>query len=288
MKSAILVIGCSERDTLEVAKKIQVDREYQHNTVWKIVSEKDVLDDYVKTHNYHALCVSEWFNPIKNSVITELLDKTESCINDSSVSGVIVCGQFAIDGEVRREYQSILEEQGYNVDIYPVYSSWVSLLTDCLQQRSSIKTVLKNWNLFTKQFSRQYSPLIPDQNKAIIVSPEIVTKKSPGMFEIVVMLEALQSRGYTIVVIDGTDDIKSTELAFKQVGFPDARIFSVPRLTSRISLSDYKINLFWTAIANYFDVRLVYEYDAASIPKWRDIGIPVISLTNIFDVENLT
>lgn len=286
MKKAILVFGCSEKAITEQAKMFQIRYEDSTGLIWRFVSEKDVLESYVNTHNYGALCLSEWLAPIKNDVIVSLLAKTEKEITNIYVGGVIICGQFALDEEVRKAYIEILTEQGYEVELCPVNSSWGSLLTDCLIRRTSIRRVLKNWTLFTKQFSRQYSPPADSKAKAVVVSPEIATKKDiPGTFEITVMLKALQEQGYAILVINGTETNEYTKESFKEIGFPEAQVISSRNTDSKNMISIVKLNTFWSAVANYYDVRLVIEHDAATIPKWRDIGLPVISLTNTFDVE---
>lgn len=287
MKKAILVIGCSERDTLEIAKKIQAQNEEQSQKTWKIVSEKQILEDYIKSFDLNSLCLFAWLDPIKNPVIVDLLNKTEKEIENPFVEGIIICGQFALDETVRESYIDILEEQGYEVELYPVYTPWSSLLTACMTEQTSVKNSLKNWNLFTKQFCRQYVPLDSDQKKAVIVSPEIVTcKEIPGSFELVVMLEALQSRGYVIVVIDDSNEYEKTKTAFREVGFPDAQVFCATKTRNKTK-DNHKIDVFWTSIANYFNVKLVIEHNAETLPKWRDIGLPVISLTSVFDVEVL-
>jgi hypothetical protein len=266
---------------------LQIRREDTTGMLWKIVSEKEDLERFVKTHNYDALCLTEWLAPIRNDVIVNLLSKTKKEIDNNFISGVIVCGQFALDEDVRKVYVDILTEQGYEVELYPVVSSWGSLLTDCLIYRTSIKRALKNWVLFTKQFSRQYAPPDTAQTKAVVVSPEIATRKDiPGTFELVVMLEALQAQGYAILVIDLSKDTEGIKKAFETIGFPKVQVIEPRHSDAKISLS-VKQDVFWTAIANYYDVKLVIEHDAVSIPKWRDIGLPVISLTNIFDVEYL-
>jgi hypothetical protein len=127
-----------------------------------------------------------------------------------------------------------------------------------------------------------------DQKLAVVVPPEIATEKNiPGTFEIVVMLEALQSRGYAIVVLNSSSDIEKTKQAFKQIGLPDAIVLASSNPNWNMPLAEYKLDLFWTAVANYYDVRLVIEHNAEIIDKWRDIGLPVISLTNIYDVGDL-
>lgn len=286
MKKALLVFGPSEKNAIEQAKMFQIRHEDSSGKIWRVVSEKDVLEHFVKTHNYDALCLSEWLAPIKNDVIVDLLSRTEKEAQNDYIEGIIVCGQFALDEEVRTAYVDILTEQGYEVTQHPVTSSWGLLLTECLTQRTSIKRALNLWNQFTKQFSRQYSPLEDSQPKAVVVSPEIATKKdTPGSFEIVVMLEALQARRYSILVIDVTDEIEGTKEAFKALGFPDAKVIGTRYPDSKKRLSSVKLDTFWTAVANNYDVKLVIEHDAETVSKWRDIGLPVISLTNTFDVE---
>lgn len=291
MKKALLVFGCSERDTLEYAKKLQVEREENSNTIWRIVSEQSVLQDYVKDYDYNDLCLKEWMNPIKNAVIVSLLHRTEREINNRLVKGVIVCGQFALDEDVRQAYQEILVEQGYEVELFPIMTMWVSLLNECLTNRTSVRKALKNWRSYSRQFTRQYTPFCEKQQKAVVVSSELATKKDiPGTFEIVVMLEALYARGYAILVIDTSRDVVAIKEAFKNIGFPTAEVFypnseTWGNIWFDEAKANFKISLFWTAIANYYDVKLVVEHSALAIPKWRDIGLPVISLTDIFDVE---
>jgi hypothetical protein len=201
MKTAILVIGCSEKDTLETARRIQIEQEEKTKEVWHIISERQVLEDYIKEFDYNALCMNSWFEPIKNPVIINLLNESERVIQNGYVGGVIICGQFAIDEDVRKAYMEILEEQGYTVEIHPVMTSWVSLLSECLFRGTPIKRALEYWTKFTKQITRQYAPPEPYQNKAVIykaviVSPEIATQKDniPGSYELLTMLEALQER----------------------------------------------------------------------------------------------
>ena len=288
MKKAILVFGCSEKAITEQAKVFQIVQEDKTGKIWRIVSEKDILGVFVKTHNYHSLCLTAWLEPIKNEVILHLLERTEKEVQNGYVGGVVVCGEFALDEEVRKAYVEILTEQGYEVELYPVIASWGSLLSECLTHRTSIKRALKLWDQFTKQFTRQYAPPVTSQAKAVVVSPEIATRKDiPGTFEIVVMLEALQERGYAVLVIDGADEVEDTKAAFKAIGFPNAQVIGTRSSDSKKALSSVKLDVFWTAIANYYDVKLVVEHDAATILKWKDIGLPVISLTNIFDLEYL-
>lgn len=287
MKTAILVIGCSEKDTLETARRIQIEQEEKTKEVWHIISERQVLEDYIKEFDYNALCMNSWFEPIKNPVIINLLNESERVIENGYVGGVIICGQFAIDENVRKAYMEILEEQGYAIEIHPVMTSWVSLLSECLFRGTPIKRALEYWTKFTKQITRQYAPLEPYQSKAVIVSPEIATLKDniPGSYELLTMLEALQDRGYSIIVIDRVDTVNRTQEAFKIAGIT-AQLFSRKSLAKKLN-DVYKPEIFWDLIANYYDIRLVIEHDASCIPKWREIGLPLISLTNIFDVEYL-
>lgn len=56
-KKAYLIIGVIPRDTRAVAKQIQAKLEFETNDMVNLISEQDLVYDYVSDKGYHPLCL---------------------------------------------------------------------------------------------------------------------------------------------------------------------------------------------------------------------------------------
>lgn len=258
-KKVYLVIGILPRDTRSVAQKIQINLEYETGKLFNRLSEQDLTYEYVESNGLHPLCLKEWLEPIRNKIIISLLGKTESAIGNQHVLGVVIDGSFALDPEVRKAYTDILEEQGFEVVVVPVQSSFMSLIHEGWAAGTNLKSLYSMWKKYNQQFSRTYEPM-EDKPTAILVDDSI---DSPILIE---MIQAMSNKHQIIVLTKNKD-----------TGYP----FKV----DRVMIGHDKIDIFWSNIAYHFNVKLVIDNDPNSVHRWHQIDVPVISLTSQYALE---
>lgn len=258
-KKAYLVFGVISKDTCSIAQQIQANKEFETSGYFVHLSEKDVVDSFIDTNNFHPLCSREWFAPIKNKVIINLLEKTENASTDSRVTGIVIDGSFAVNEEVRKNYAEILQEQGYDLEIVPVHSSLIDIFFYGYSTGLKISVLYSLWKQMNKQFSRTYEPKteLPD---AVVVCGNI---KEPILLEIISSLSA----NNLILAIDSE---RNRDYAFKL----DKAFIGIP-----------KKDQFWSKIAYHYNVKLVIDNDSVSVCEWHKIDVPVISLTSHFNLE---
>lgn len=258
-KKAHLIIGVIPKDTRSVAQHIQANLEFETNGRIVRISEQDLICEYVEGKGYHPLCLKEWLEPIKNKIIVHLLEKTEAGMNDVHVDGIIIDGSFALDIEVRKTYTEILEEQGYEVVVIPVSSNMMSIISYGWTSGTSLKSLYLLWKKYNQQFRRTYVP-IEDAPMAIVVDENV---DSPILIEII---QSLSDKN-RIIVLSGRSGIR------------------YPFDVNHVMVGSDKIDVFWTKIANHFNVKLVIDNDPNSVHRWHQIDVPVISLTSQFALE---
>lgn len=258
-KKVYLVVGILPRDTRSVAQKIQINLEYETGKLFTRLSEQDLTYEYVEKNGLHPLCLKEWLEPIRNKIIISLLGKTESAIGNQHVLGVVIDGSFALDPEVRKAYTDILEEQGFEVVVVPVQSSFMSIIHEGWTAGTNLKSLYSMWKKYNQQFSRTYEPM-EDKPTAILVDDSI---DSPILIE---MIQALSNKHQIIVLTKNKD-----------TGYP----FEV----NRVMIGHDKIDIFWSKIAYHFNVKLVIDNDPNSVHRWHQIDVPVISLTSQYALE---
>ena len=260
-KKAYLVVGVIPKDTRSVAKHLQVNLEYETSMRIDVVSEQDLIYNYVDNKRFDPLCRKEWLEPIKNDIIISLLEKTESVLDNNHVSGVIIEGSFALDIDVRKTYTEILEEQGYEVIVSPVQSDMMSIVFYGWSSGTSLKSLFQLWKKYNHQFSRTYEP--SEGLPTAIVVDENVTE--PILGEII---QSLSSKHKILLIsISPNQDAQHD--------------FNVDKVLSGTD----KIDVFWTKIVNHYNVKLVIDNDPDSVQRWHKIDVPVISLANQFALE---
>lgn len=258
-KKAYLVIGVIPRDTRAVAKQIQAKLEFETNDMVNLISEQDLVYDYVSDKGYHPLCLKEWLEPIKNQIIIRLLEKTESAIGNIHVNSIIIDGSFALDVDTRKVYTEILEEQGYEVVVRPVNSNMMSIISYGWSSGTNLKSLYLLWKKYNQQFSRTYEPLV-DMPSAIVVDENVV---EPILIEII---QSLSDKNRIIVIAKN----QGNNYPFDNV---------------HVMVGDDKIDVFWTKIAYHFNVKLIIDNDPNSVHRWHQIDVPVISLTSQYALE---
>lgn len=260
-KRAYLVIGVIPKDTRSVAQHIQVNLEFESDGRVDRISEQDLVSEYVEGKGYHPLCMREWLEPIKNKIIIQLLEKTESASKNTHVLGVIIDGAFALDVDVRKAYTEILEEQGYEVSVVPVESDLVSIFFYGWTSGANLKSLYGLWKKYNQQFTRTYVPM-EDKPTAIVVDEKI---DDPILVEIIQSL----SKKHKIIVLS------------KELRFGTEYPFDV----NHVMVGTEKIYVFWTKIVNHFNVKLVIDNDPDWVHRWHKIDVPVIGLTSQFALE---
>lgn len=258
-KKVFLVIGILPRDIQSVAQKIQINLEYETGKQFTRISEKDLTYDYIENRGFHPLCLKEWLEPIKNDIIISLLEKTEKMIGNQNALGVIIDGSFALDPDVRKAYIEILEDQGLEVTIVPVYSDFTSIIEEGWASGMSLKSLYSMWKKYNQQFSRIYQPM-EDQPMAILVDESI---DQPILIKIIHSL----SDTHQVIVLAKNDAVKC------------------PFEVDRVMVGHNKIDIFWSKIAYHFNVKLVIDNDPDSVHQWHRIDVPVISLTSQYALE---
>lgn len=259
-KKVYLVVGILPKDTRAVAQGIQINLEHETGKLFNHISEQDLSYEYVEKNGLHPLCLKEWLEPIKNKVIISLLEKTENVIGNQHVLGVIIDGSFALDPGVRKTYIDILEEQGFEVDVMPVQSNFMSVIHEGWTAGTNLKSLYSMWKKYNQQFSRTYEPM-EDMPTAILVDDSI---DSPILIEMIRCL----SKEHKIIVL--TTDKQRKDYPFGSY---------------HIMLYEDKLDTFWSKIAYHFNVKLVIDNDPNSVQKWHQIDVPVISLTSQYALE---
>lgn len=257
-KKANLVVGVIPKDTRAVAKHLQVNLEYETSLRIDMFSEQDLIDDYVDSKGFHPLCRKEWLAPIKNDIIISLLNKTESAIDNHRVNGVIIEGSFALDLDVRKAYTEILEEQGFEVVVVPVHCDMISVFLYGWSSGTNIRSLFQLWMNYNSQFSRTYVPS-EDLPTAIVVDEDV---SDPILCEII---KSLSSKHQILLISKNLNPGLQHDFNVDQV-----------------LIGTDKVGVFWSKIANYYNVKLVIDNDPDSVQRWHQINVPVISLSNQF------
>jgi hypothetical protein len=256
-KKAVVIISLSPNDARWVMQQMQAQLEADGSS-WKCINEADVVEKYVAERSFHPLCKTAWIRPIKDSCAIELLNLTESSFNNPKVAGVIIACSFAIDEEVRKAYCEILTEQGFEVTLKIIETSWMRLMRECYDKGGNLYDVAKMWESYNQAFVRQY---VPDKTlpSAFIVSKDY-ENTNPA---ISLMIDTLTQLGFKAITLEDMAGVGKKDQ-------PEHLI---------------KIDTFWRKVANYYNVQLVIETDAVTQHRWRMIGVPVISLENPFALK---
>ena len=279
IKKAIIVIGVSYQLMCKNAQMLFDS----HDSSSFYIDEKEYICKYVENNNYHKLCQDVWLEPIKNKIVIELLNKTEEIFNDQLINCVVISSQFCLNKEVKEIYVSILKDQGYEVEIVPITSTWLNIIKDAIDFNIPLKEVINYWNQFNAQFSRTYEPdtYMP---KAILVDTKILLQDSNGYQELTLMIKSLSKNGYKILFFVRKEKQEKIEELIKSLCFDDKEIFL-------ISNSKYesieKKEIFWSKLVYHYNVTLIFEINADCVFYWRKISAPVISLCNEFALEKI-
>jgi hypothetical protein len=253
-KKAILIISLSPNDARWAMQQMQAQLEADGSN-WKCINEADVVEKYVSERSWNPLCKTAWVRPIKDECAIELFNLTEASFNNTRVSGIIITCSFAIDDNIRKTYCEILTEQGFEVTLKIIETSWMSLMRESYDKGGNLYDVAKMWEVYNQAFVRQY---VPDKSfpPAFIVSKDY-ENTNPA---ISLMIDTLIQMGVKAITLEDM--------------FSEDDIVKPKHLV--------KIDTFWRKVANYYHVQLVIETDAVTQHRWRTIGVPVISLENPF------
>ena len=262
-KRAYLVTSVLENDAKSSAENLlaKLDKTNMAGR-FALLNEDLIVYDYVEQNGMHPLCRTEWLKPIRNNVIVSLLHKTEKYFNDLTVNGIIISGQFILDQEVKDAYIEILNGQGYDVTVMPIYSSWLRIMMTGFDTNQDLKRLYSLWKKFCQQYGRIYHP-DTSQPKAIVIDSKIVSDSNNTEYDsIIEMINNYKNSGYVIICFDGMGLNPSCVAVDSLFAYCDSK---------------EKIDIFWSNLAYHYNVKLVIEKSMLDAFVWEQANIPCIN-----------
>jgi hypothetical protein len=284
MKKVILVIGVSPRDVFETVYHLK-ESTFENENV-KVVDESQIIEQFVEANHLHRNCIHSWKKPIEDKILVSILETIDIAF-ENGAEVVIVTGNFLLDRETRLKFEGVLKSENYDVDLHLTETTWFNILREYLDKDLKLTDAVRGWEQYNHQFSRQYKPLQPDQQRAVLVALDsLIVNPEPGSEEVLQMVLALSNSGYKVI---GFLDNKSKDTEVRdrlaELGIAAPAVYAKDEQDHQSIDWSFKSNIFWRHVANHYDVRLIIEDNPNTTLEWRKIGLPIISLSNPFNLK---